>query len=224
MLLLHPSFTLSGVRMSFLTPAFHLSSRWSFALPKDKIIRGSSQAMWLGYQKQSASWEAPHAYPFIFFSFLISNVRRATFSHSCVSCWLCMCRISPIYEDSRARDADVSSTRVSFIDAESEIPYPNLIGNIIFGIINKRPRYLLGLPLPWKHWGQCLSLVWGGESSIRLTCTFILAVYLRNPVFPQKLKKFKILSRKSTKKMRKHDKNYKNIINLTTCWLSCWVE
>nr|GEU52553.1 reverse transcriptase domain-containing protein [Tanacetum cinerariifolium] len=31
-------------------------------------FKGSSQAMRLGYQKQSASWEAPHAYPFFLLS------------------------------------------------------------------------------------------------------------------------------------------------------------
>ena len=50
----------------------------------------------------------------------------------------------------------------------------------------------------------------GGESSIWLTCTFTIAVCLRNPVFPQKPKKLKNFE-KFSKKKSKEKKNEKNI-------------
>ena len=52
----------------------------------------------------------------------------------------------------------------------------------------------------------------GGESSIWVTCTFTIAVYLRNPVFPQnqKIEKFwKISKKKMMKKYKKNEKIWK---------------
>ena len=77
------------------------------------------------------------------------------------------------------------------------------------------PRYLLGLPLPVKHWGQCFILVRGGESSIRFwPCSFHHVMYSRNSVFPPKIKKnfekfekFQKFWRKVNEKvMKKHKK------------------
>nr|GEU53992.1 reverse transcriptase domain-containing protein [Tanacetum cinerariifolium] len=48
--------------------------------PMDKLIRGSSQANVTRLPKTSASWEAPHAYPFVFFSYFRGDVPELAIS------------------------------------------------------------------------------------------------------------------------------------------------